>query len=88
MTVAGIDCIGIASGRTGAAVSMVCRSTGTVAVTIDAVVAGKIGTEVAGQFNAVVAVTLDKWLARMTDAEVHSWSDQRRGGRNKQSRGS
>jgi len=59
-----------------------------VAVTIDAVVAGKIGAEVAGWFDVVVAVTLDEWLARMMDAEIRSWSDQRRGGWNKRSRGS
>ena len=63
MTVTGIDGIGIASGGTGVAVGMVGAggcSAGNVAVTINAVVAGAIGAEVAGGLDAVVAVTVDE----------------------------
>ena len=61
--VAGIDGVGIASGGTGVAVWMVgagSYNTGDVAVTIDAVVAGVIGAEVAGGLDTVVAGMIDE----------------------------
>ena len=67
MTVAGIGGVGIASSGIGVAVWMVGAgscSIGDVAVTINTVVAGAIGAEVAGGLDVVVdvvvAVKIDK----------------------------